>query len=175
MGGEERFERALEFVLRWEGRFVNHPADPGGATNRGITQATYDRWRRENNLPARSVRELTEEETHGIYRALYWERGRCGELPERVGFVHFDGCVNHGRKNAAKLLQRTLKVADDGAVGSETLGAAAAANDQATALALVEARREFYQGVVVANPSKAVFLKGWLNRMDALQAEVEKP
>lgn len=174
MSAGQRFERALEFVLRWEGGYVNHPADPGGATNRGITQVTYDQWRARQNLPARSVQELTDEEMYSIYRARYWERGCCGELPEQIGLVHFDGCVNHGRQNAAKILQRTLKVADDGAVGSATLAAAASVDDKATALALVERRREFYRDIVASKPSSRVFLKGWMNRMDALQAELEK-
>jgi lysozyme family protein len=66
------FERALEFTLRWEGGYVNHPSDPGGATNRGITQVTYDQWRTQKRLPTREVRLIEEHEVRSIYWQYYW-------------------------------------------------------------------------------------------------------
>lgn len=76
----EPFERALDFVLAWEGGYTNDPLDPGGATNLGITQREYDQWRWNRKRPARSVREIALDEARAIYRDQYWTPCRCGEL-----------------------------------------------------------------------------------------------
>ena len=57
---------SMPFVLRWEGGYVNHPADPGGATNKGVTQKVYDSWRKRQGLATRDVRQLEEAEMHAI-------------------------------------------------------------------------------------------------------------
>lgn len=66
------FESCLAFVLAEEGGFVDHPDDPGGATNMGITQSVYDAARISGGLPLRSVRAIDPAETHAIYRHRYW-------------------------------------------------------------------------------------------------------
>ena len=71
------FQASLPFILRWEGGYVNHPADPGGATNKGVTQRVYDDWRVRRGMPARDVRQITDGEVHAIYEAGYWRRRRA--------------------------------------------------------------------------------------------------
>ena len=61
------FDTALAFALRWEGGYVNHPADPGGATNKGVTQRAYDAWRVRRGQTKRDVRAITGAEVHAIY------------------------------------------------------------------------------------------------------------
>lgn len=102
----EVYERALAFVLRWEGGFVDHPQDPGGATNMGITQATYDAWRRSRGLPTRSVREIAREEVETIYRTRYWEPlpARYAEKDLALALALFDYAVNSGLGAARKAL-----------------------------------------------------------------------
>lgn len=90
------FDAALAFVLRAEGGYSDHPADPGGATNRGITQATYDAWRRAKKLPPRPVREITGEEVKAIYRERYWNPIRGDDLPPALALAAFDTAVNMG-------------------------------------------------------------------------------
>lgn len=102
-----KFETALKFTLAREGGFVNHPKDPGGATNLGITQATYNAHRKANGLGAKSVAEITHEEARRIYYEGYWIPAGCEELPSPLDVAHFDAAVNHGVGNAKILLSRS--------------------------------------------------------------------
>ena len=106
MSESEVYERALAFVLRWEGGFVDHPQDPGGATNMGITQAVYDAWRRSRGLPTRSVREIPREEVEAIYRERYWEplAARYAERNPALALALFDCSVNSGLGRAREAL-----------------------------------------------------------------------
>jgi lysozyme family protein len=117
-----RFDRALPLLLVHEGGFVNHPADPGGATNRGITQNTYNSWRRSKSLPPRSVREITADEVSRIYRESYWNPIRGDELPSGVAYCVFDAAVNSGPGRAIRWMQQVVGARVDGVVGPETLG-----------------------------------------------------
>lgn len=119
----ENFEKVTEWLLVHEGGYVNHPRDPGGATNRGITQAVYDGYRRRSGKPVRSVREVTTTEVYHIYRTQYWDRVWGDELPAGLDYAVYDFAVNSGPARAAKFLQRILGVAQDGVIGNETMGA----------------------------------------------------
>lgn len=102
------FEAALAFVLRWEGGYVDHPADPGGATNQGVTQATYDAYRRQNAWPTRSVRDISTAEVRDIYHKQYWVRAGCDQItPPALALCVFDASVNSGVGAALKWLQQT--------------------------------------------------------------------
>lgn len=98
----DAFQRALGFTLTWEGGYSHHPLDPGGATNFGITQRTYDRWRLRQGLVARDVREIEESEVVSIYRSEYWEPSGAGEVGGALGAVLFDSAVNSGVSRARR-------------------------------------------------------------------------
>lgn len=104
------FERALAHVLAFEGGFVNHPLDPGGATNLGITRAMLARARG-RPVTVAHVRALTRAEAASIYRRFYWNAVRADDLPGGLDLAVFDLAVNAGPTRAARLLQRTLGVA----------------------------------------------------------------
>lgn len=101
------FERCLEFVLRWEGGFVNHPSDPGGATNRGITQKTYNTYRQSKKLPIRSVEVIGLEEVRDIYKTRYWDAAGCEALLGGLDLMHFDTAVNMGVGRARQYLSQS--------------------------------------------------------------------
>lgn len=101
------FKRALAHVLTFEGGFVDHPKDPGGATNRGVTQATYDGWRKGQGLAVRSVKLITDVEVEQIYFQQYWLKVGAHQLPSPLAFVCFDGAVNHGVNRALAWLAET--------------------------------------------------------------------
>ena len=103
---KSNFENCLRFVLQYEGGFVNHPADPGGATNLGITRATLARWR---NRPVSiaEVRTLTRDEAAAIYRAHYWNAIGGDLLPAGVDLIGFDIAVNMGVGRAKAWLSAT--------------------------------------------------------------------
>jgi lysozyme family protein len=118
------FTASLPFVLRWEGGYVNHPNDPGGATNKGVTQKVYDDWRRRQGLPTRDVRQLEDAEMHAIYEAGYWLPPRCDLLQRQLDLVQFDTAVNMGVGRAVRMLQGALGCDVDGDFGPATRQAA---------------------------------------------------
>jgi len=92
------FERAMEFVFRWEGGYVFDPKDPGGETHWGISKRAY---------PMLDIKDLTREEAKDIYRSSYWERAGCGDLLWPLNLVVFDTAVNMGVGRARDFLSRT--------------------------------------------------------------------
>ena len=104
-----------------------------------------------------------------IYKGSYWAPAKCDSLPWPVCAAQFDAAVNTGVKQASKLLQRAAGVADDGIIGSGTLGAVGKADPVKLALACCDKRQAFYQALVNAKPTLGVFLKGWTNRVNALR------
>ncbi len=117
------FDEALKRVLVHEGGYADHPADPGGATMRGVTQRVYDGWRRRRGVPVRSVRLIEPGEVEAIYRLQYWDAVRADDLPAGLDYGVFDAAVHSGPGQAAKWLQRALGVTADGQVGEATLAA----------------------------------------------------
>ncbi len=171
-----RFEQCLEFVLRHEGGYSNHPADKGGSTFGGITQATYDDWRIGQGFGRQPVVGISSAEVKAIYKARYWILGKCDKLPAPLDYVHFDSCVNHGTGQAAKFLQRALGVTDDGAIGPKTLAAVreddAACRIEQVCTNILDQRESFYLKLAEKDPKQKAFIRGWLNRITDVRAKV---
>ena len=120
----ETFARAYARLRVHEGGNVDDPQDPGGRTSRGVTQRVYNGFRRGLALPVRDVYRADENEIQAIYKAQYWDRSRCDELPAGVDYVVFDAAVNSGTAQANKWLQRGLGLPRiDGVIGHVTLAA----------------------------------------------------
>ncbi|NJO13544.1 MAG: hypothetical protein HC872_08855 [Gammaproteobacteria bacterium] len=166
---------ALTFVLRWEGGFVDHPADPGGRTNKGITQKVYDGWRRRQGLVPQDVKLIADSEVHAIYRADYWVPPRCDLLADPLSLVQFDTAVNMGVGRAVRFLQSAAGCAVDGDFGPGTQRAVAGCDHGEAISKYCDTREAFYRSLVEKNPKLGVFLKGWLNRLGALRKEVGLP
>ena len=164
------FANAFKHVVKEEGGYVNDPADSGGATNRGVTQQTYDRHRDAKNMDRRHVRYLTIAETEEVYE-LYWKDCKANELPDGINLIHFDFAINAGIRRAAITLQRCLGVEDDGIIGSKTLAAAQERNSEDTIRAYAEARRGFYRHLAERRPKDRRFLNGWLLRTNRIEAK----
>lgn len=169
------FQASLPFILRWEGGYVDHPADPGGATNKGVTQRVYDGWRTRQGMPARDVRQVTDDEVHAVYEAGYWVPPRCDLLGGPLDLVQFDTAVNMGVGRAVKMLQASLDCGVDGDFGHGTRRAAEGCDVGAAVAAYCDRREAFYRGLAESKPKLAVFLKGWMNRLNALRKEVGLP
>lgn len=172
------FLRVLDAVLAHEGGYADHPGDPGGATNKGVTQAIYDDYRKRRGVPKRSVKDIEAEEVQEIYFQGYWRPAKCTEMPsEALALMMLDAAVNHGPRTAVRLLQQAAGVPDaqcDGTWGPTTRGRVLAAS--ANAAALVEAcflrRERYYRDIVRLNPKLGSFLRGWMNRLVTLRAQV---
>ncbi|WP_155297438.1 glycoside hydrolase family 108 protein [Deinococcus kurensis] len=155
------FEKAYEFTARWEGGYVNHPADKGGPTNLGVTQAVWESWCRERGLPVKPMKLLTPADVLPLYQARYWPA--ASGLPWPLSGVAYDIAVNHGPGNLRLML---------GSVPGTGTPAERAAR-------LIDAREQFFRNIVKARPSQEVFLKGWLRRVAAqrtwLAEQVARP
>lgn len=165
----DRFETCLAEVLKHEGGYSDHPADPGGATNMGITRKTLARWRQVTPwtaLPKEEVKRLGKAEAGRIYRALYWETCGADRLPAGVDLAVFDYAVNSGPDRAIRTLQAAVEVAIDGVLGPVTLRAAAAAEPKALINAISDQRMAFLKRLATF-PS---FGRGWTSRVGAIRA-----
>lgn len=161
------FEEALGIILHVEGGYVNDPDDRGGATNMGVTQATYDAYRQSKGYLKNDVRDITSEEVATIYKERYWDAVGADTLPWPVSLVLFDMAVNHGPTSAKKLMQNVLQVTPDGIVGSVTRGAALASQPDSLANEMLWSRIEKYRRLAQGNQQK--FLPGWLWRVRHLR------
>lgn len=168
------FEKILKKVLEFEGGYVNHPHDPGGETNKGITKKVYDAYRKTKNVSMRSVKYITDDEVKEIYYLNYWQTGKCNKLPKILSCAHFDSCVNHGLRQSALFLQRSIDVKDDGVIGPITLERANKSDYNIAMLRYINLRDNFYHMLVNRNENLGVFLRGWLRRIKALKAFIEK-
>lgn len=165
------FKRALGRVLVHEGGYVHHPRDPGGATNQGVTQRTYDAYRRGKGLRLRSVRMLTADERDVIYRQQYWDAVSGDKLPDGVDYVVFDGGANSSPKQSIKWLQRALGAAYtgrvDGVIGIATL---AALKETENHDALIDRICDRRMAFLRALDTWGDFGKGWTRRVANVRA-----
>lgn len=160
-----RFELALQFVLKWEGGYVNHPADPGGETNFGVTASVYDSYRRALGLMPRSVRHITESEVRQIYRERYWKPSQCDRFNDALAVVGLDTAVNFGVSGFIMFLQEALPAPPvDGIWGPITEAAFIKCSQDHIARRIVDLRQQYRYSRVRQKPSQSVFLVGWLNR-----------
>lgn len=149
------FDVAFDRLIGHEGGYVNHPRDPGGETNWGITKRTA--------LEAGytgAMRDLTREQAKEIYRTEYWGRARCDEYGGALAFQLFDAAVNHGIGNAIRFLQRAAGVADDGVVGPVTLAAIKKQGQSAMLMRFNAVRLNFYTNL----STWPDFGRGWTRR-----------
>ena len=118
------FQAALARILVYEGGRANNPKDPGGKTNYGITQSTYNAWRRaQKNLGNADVYAITHAEVAEIYEREYWDRIHGDALPSGLDLAVFDGAVNSGVGTSIMWLEGALGLSTDGSIGSKTLAA----------------------------------------------------
>lgn len=165
------FDRALPEILRHEGGFVNHPKDPGGATNKGITIGTLRRLGidvdGDGDSDIADLKGLRHEHVARVYKLFYWDAVKADLLPSGVDYTVADFAVNSGPGRAAKHLQRALGVAQDGSIGPKTLAAAAEADPVAVISAIHGSRMRFLQGL----PIWPTFKGGWTRRVDEVRAK----
>jgi lysozyme family protein len=169
------FDNSMTFVMRWEGGFIDHPNDPGGPTNRGVTQKVYDDWRARKGLPMRGVQLIDEDEVHSIYGSNYWLPPRCDLLDTPLDLVQFDTAVNMGVGRAVRFLQASVGCGVDGDFGPGTERAVMNCDVGTVLAAYCNRREKFYRDLAQKNPKFGVFLKGWMNRLDALRKEIGLP
>lgn len=149
------FDKAFQLTVGLEGGYSNDPADPGGETKYGISKRSY---------PLVDIKSLTLDQAQAIYKRDYWQQASCDRMPPKIAVAVFDAAVHHGPKTSIKLLQRALKVADDGEYGRVTHGTLQIRDANET-LDLLLAQRAIYMTTCPAWPT---YKLGWLKRLFSL-------
>lgn len=157
----ENYSQILGWIGLSEGGYVDHPDDPGGATDRGITQRTFDAWNKRQGKPKRSVRGISKTEADRIVEFQYLDAVRADVLPSGLDYAVSDYAVNSGPGRAVKDLQRVLGVQVDGIIGLHTLEAVENANTLEVIKDLCERRMTFLRGL----RHWKTFGDGWTRRV----------
>jgi lysozyme family protein len=161
---DRNFARALALVLKSEGGWSDNPADPGGATMKGVTLASFRRYVKADATKA-DLRVISDAQVATVYRRFYWDAVLGAELPDGVDHAVFDFAVNSGPGRAAKYLQAAVGVAQDGRIGPVTVAAAKAKPAGVTIDALCDARLAFLKRL----PTWATFGRGWSDRVRSVR------
>lgn len=163
------FEYAMRLLLRHEGGFVNHPKDPGGMTNLGVTKAV---WEAHTGKPATEadMRALTPQAVQPVYKARYWDTIQGDDLPHGLDYCLFDCAVNSGPGRAIKLLQYVLHLKVDGIMGKNTMHAIKTADPIELIEDYSQKRLEFLRSL----PTWETFGKGWGKRIDEVEINAKK-
>ncbi len=155
------FERAMTLVLQHEGGWVDDPADPGGATNLGVTIGTLSLWLGRPATRA-EVRALTPASVAPLYRRRFWDAIQGDALPAGLDYALFDFAVNSGTRRAVIGLQRALGIADDGRLGPVTLAALQGRDVPALVNAVSDGRLAFLRAL----STWPRFGRGWGRRVE---------
>lgn len=160
-------DQALGYLLEEEGGWSDHPNDRGGKTMWGVTQATYNAYRKKTGKPSQSVKLITKEECRELYRSEYWNAAGCDKLPWPISYITFDAAVNSGASRSLRWTQAGLGMKADGIVGPQTVSAAKAvidSSDGSKILAILDQRVQFLTALVKKDTTQLVFLLGWWRR-----------
>ena len=149
----------LDRLLEHEGGYVNHPDDPGGRTNKGITQRVYERYL-ERSVTKQEIIDIPLEHVSDIYRHNYWHQVNADDLPSGVDFSVFDWAVNSGLRRPSRALQGAVGATMDGKIGPKTIALVFESDPTAIIEELYTVREKFYQSL----PRFDVFGNGWLRR-----------
>ena len=164
-----KFSQALEIILHHEGGYVNHPKDPGGETNLGVTKRVYEDFGGEKEM-----KDLTKADVEPIYKKNYWDRVKGDDLPEGLDLCIFDFAVNAGPGRAAKFIQRLVNTTVDGGIGPNTLKCI---NDHvehygvSTTIDQYQSERQNYYESL---SNFETFGRGWTRRVDEVTEEAKK-
>lgn len=162
----DNFEQWLESVLALEGGYVNHPEDPGGPTNKGVTLKNFRRYVKPNGT-VDDLKNITLAQLRVFYRKQYWDVVLADSLPSGVDFSVADFGVNSGPNRSVKHLQTALGTTSDGVVGPNTLEAAAGADAAKVVNDVNDSRMVFLRGLSTFD----TFGKGWTARVKQVRAD----
>ena len=186
-----KVELLAPYIKKGEGVFANAPADRGGATNMGVTIATFEAYCRRKAYPRPTVerlKRLTEKEWLDILKTMFWDKWKADAIKsQKVANILVDwvwGSGSHG----ILIPQKLLGVKVDGIVGEKTLEALNAQEPDKFFQVVFDARKKFLQDITAGSirryeariGRKATeaellkhtnkrFLKGWLNRLEDIK------
>jgi len=163
---QSNFHRSLLLLLQHEGGYINHPSDPGGMTNLGVTAKVWESWVG-HPVDEKQMRTLTPDDVAPLYKRKYWDACRADELVSGLDYAVFDCAVNSGVGRSVKLLQGCVGVTADGGIGPTTM----AAVKQVATTGLIEdfcdARLNFLRTL----STWPTFGRGWEKRVNEVKEE----
>lgn len=163
-----RAEKLIPFILQWEGGYVNDPIDKGGATNKGITIGTYRHFYGKDKT-IDDLKTMTHAQWEKIFMAGYWQPFKATNIKSQgIANIVVDWAWASGATTAIRNVQKVLGVTIDGIVGDETLTAINRADSKELFERLKTARIDFVEAIVKRTPSQKRFIKGWINRINAI-------
>tara|TARA_B100000085_G_scaffold40650_1_gene33762 strand:+ start:314 stop:823 length:510 start_codon:yes stop_codon:yes gene_type:complete len=158
---KSNYDKCLETILHHEGGYVNHPKDPGGETNLGVTKRVY-----EEHGGTKDMKDLTVEDVAPIYKKGYWDKMKGDDLPGGLDLCVFDFGVNAGPGRAAKFLQQMIGTTVDGGIGPNTLAKleeyVRENGEHESVKKYQEMRQKYYEGL----STFSTFGKGWTRRVE---------
>lgn len=166
--------KLLPFILSWEGGYVNDPIDKGGATNMGVTIAT---WRKvgydkdgDGDIDVADLKLLSKDDVlNRVLKPHYWDKWKADQIrSQSVANILVDWVWGSGA-NGIKIPQKLLGLTVDGIVGPKTLAAVNSSDSLALFNAIKAEREAFLWRIVERDPTQKRFIKGWLNRLNALK------
>jgi len=148
---ENVLEKAVKFTLKWEGGYVNHPNDPGGPTNMGVTLGSAKAYHldinRDGIIDEEDIKALSLEDVIKVYKDKYWDAAYCDDYEWDYSIALFDTAINCG-------------------VGRAGIWSGRWENDVG---GLLTRRQLHYDMLIAKYPQKfGVFKNGWKNRIHAL-------
>ena len=155
------YDKCLETILHHEGGYVNHPKDPGGETNLGVTKRVYEEWG-----GTKDMKDLTVEDVAPIYEKNYWGKVKGDDLPSGLDLCVFDFAVNAGPGRAAKYLQTMIGTVADGGIGPNTLRALDSYVDANGVEHAIKEYQKARQGYYESLSTFETFGRGWTRRVD---------
>ena len=158
---QANYDKCLETILHHEGGYVNHPKDPGGETNLGVTKKVY-----QEHGGTKDMKDLLVEDVAPIYKKGYWDKMKGDELPGGLDLCVFDFGVNAGPGRAAKFLQQMIGTVVDGGIGPNTLAKLEEYIRENGEHEAVKKYQEMRQKYYESLSTFATFGRGWTRRVE---------
>jgi lysozyme family protein len=162
---QKNYVESFKFVIKLEGGYINHPKDPGGPTNHGVTKKSWENYKNKK-FSVEVIKDLKESDAIKFYKDKYWDVCRCDSLPSGLDFCVFDYAVNSGPQKAIKSLQKSLGLIADGVFGKKTLFAIENIKDKKSIILIICEERKVFLKSLKQFP---IFGKGWLSRVEKVQ------
>ena len=168
-----QIEPLARFILSYEGGFVNDPHDSGGATNKGVTIAT---WRQQGydkdfdgDIDIDDLKLISDKDAIEILRKNYWNRWQADKITSQPIANMLVDWVWASGSWGIKIPQLMLRVKADGIVGPATLAALEKQNPRFFFTRLQVRRIEFIRSICCLHPDKRRYFKGWERRICAIE------
>ena len=154
-------------ILKWEGGFSSDPLDKGGATNKGVTIATFRQFYGQDKT-VRDLKALTDAQWDHIFKTGYWDKWRANEIKDQSVANALVDWVYHSGIHGIREPQKILGVTADGIVGPITLAAVNKMHPKELFWKVQAARHAFVEGIVQRDATQQRFITGWKNRINSL-------